>query len=207
MENEVRASQSIRRIRTLLQKREMEVQPLNLNEVASDVVRLVTGDAMRRRIEIKSNLDPQLPLICGDRIHLQQVLLNLILNGMDAMMNSPEGLRHLTIQTFRKDDEMIGLSVSDSGHGIPADLLPHIFESFFTTKKEGMGLGLSIAKSIIEKHNGRIRVDSRPHTGAVFRIELPAVPNCETTLDAVGTPSATGQLFAGAANVTDRNGH
>ena len=84
MENEVRASQSIHRIRTLLQKREMEVQPLNLNEVASDVLRLVTGDALRRRIEIKSNLDPQLPLICGDRIHLQQVLLNLILNAMDA---------------------------------------------------------------------------------------------------------------------------
>jgi PAS domain S-box-containing protein len=202
MENEVRASQSIHRIRTLLQKREMEVQPLNLNEVASDVVRLVTGDALRRRIEIKSNLDPHLPLICGDRIHLQQVLLNLILNGMDAMMNSPEGLRHLTIQTFRKDDTTIGLSIADSGHGIPGDLLPHIFESFFTTKKEGMGLGLSIARSIIEKHNGRIRVDSRPHTGAVFRIELPA----DGTVDGAAAP-ANRQMFAGAVNVTDRNGH
>jgi two-component system sensor kinase FixL len=206
MENEVRASQSIHRIRTLLQKREMDVQPLNLNEVASDVLRLVTGDALRRRIEIKSNLDPRLPLICGDRIHLQQVLLNLIMNGMDAMMNSPEGLRHLTIQTFRKDDATIGLSVSDSGHGIPGELLPHIFESFFTTKKEGMGLGLSIAKSIIEKHNGRIRVDSNPLTGAVFRIELPTVPNCDGTVEGAAPPSANGQLFAGAANVPEQNG-
>jgi len=171
------------------------------------VVRLVTGDALRRRIEIKSNLDPHLPLICGDRIHLQQVLLNLILNGMDAMMNSPEGLRHLTIQTLKKDDVMIALTVSDSGHGIPGDLLPHIFESFFTTKKEGMGLGLSIAKSIIEKHNGKIRVDSRPHTGAVFRIELPAVPNCDMTVDGAAVPSTNRQLFADAVNVTDRNGH
>jgi two-component system sensor kinase FixL len=207
MENEVRASQSIHRIRTLLQKREMEVQPLNLNEVAADVVRLVTGDALRRRIEIKSNLEPHLPQICGDRIHLQQVLLNLILNGMDAMMNSPEGLRHLTLQTFRKDEATIGLSISDSGHGIPGELLPHIFESFFTTKKEGMGLGLSIAKSIIEKHNGRIRVDSKPHTGAVFRIELPAVPNCDRTVDGAAPTHANGQLVAGAAKVTERNGH
>jgi signal transduction histidine kinase len=180
---------------------------LNLNEVAADVVRLVTGDALRRRIEIKSNLEPHLPQICGDRIHLQQVLLNLILNGMDAMMNSPEGLRHLTLQTFRKDEATIGLSISDSGHGIPGELLPHIFESFFTTKKEGMGLGLSIAKSIIEKHNGRIRVDSKPHTGAVFRIELPAVPNCDRTVDGAAPTHANGQLVAGAAKVTERNGH
>jgi PAS domain S-box-containing protein len=206
MENEVRASQSIHRIRTLLQKREMEVQPLNLNEVASDVLRLVTGDALRRRIEIKSNLDPQLPLICGDRIHLQQVLLNLILNGMDAMMSSPEGFRHLTIQTFRKDNATIGLSVSDSGHGIPRELLPHIFESFFTTKKEGMGLGLSIAKSIIEKHNGRIRVDSNPLSGAVFRIELPTASNCDLMVESAESPTAKRQLLGSIAEHGERTG-
>jgi PAS domain S-box-containing protein len=202
-DNELRASQSIHRIRTLLQKREMEVQPLNLNEVAADVIRLVTGDALRRRIEIKSTLDPQLPHICGDRIHLQQVLLNLILNGMDAMMHSPEGLRHLTIQTFRTGSARIGLSVSDSGHGIPRDLLPHIFESFFTTKKEGMGLGLSIAKSIIEKHNGRIHVDSNPLSGAVFRIELPAATNCDRN-DA--TPGSENQELLGSLNGSEHNG-
>jgi PAS domain S-box-containing protein len=196
-DNELRASQSIHRIRTLLQKREMEVQPLNLNEVASDVIRLVTGDALRRRIEIKSTLDPQLPHICGDRIHLQQVLLNLILNGMDAVMSSPEGLRHLTIQTFRTGSANIGLSVSDSGHGIPRDLLPHIFESFFTTKKEGMGLGLSIAKSIIERHNGRIAVESNPLSGAVFRIELPAATNREQN---GATPGSENQELLGSLN-------
>jgi two-component system, LuxR family, sensor kinase FixL len=206
MENESRASQSIQRIRTLLQKRDMEVEPLNLNEVAQDVIRLVTGDGLRRRIEIKSTLEPQLPPIYGDRIHLQQVLLNLILNGMDAMMNSPEGLRHLTIQTFRKDSATIGLSVADSGHGIPRDLLPHIFESFFTTKKEGMGLGLSIAKSIIEKHNGRIRVDSNPLSGAVFRIELPVVPNCDLMVEGANSPSENQPLLATTADHGKRNG-
>jgi PAS domain S-box-containing protein len=206
MENEVRASQSIHRIRTLLQKREMEAQPLNLNEVASDVLRLVTGDALRRRVEIKSNLDPQLPLVCGDRIHLQQVLLNLILNGMDAVLSSPEGLRHLTVQTSRKDHDTITLSVSDSGHGIPGDLLPHIFESFFTTKKEGMGLGLSIAKSIIEKHNGRIRVDSNARSGAVFRIELPAMTNGDMMLEGMESRSASREVLATTADPDERNG-
>jgi signal transduction histidine kinase len=205
-DNELRASQSIRRIRTLLQKRDMEVQPLNLNEVASDVVRLVTGDALRRRVEIKSNLDPHLPLIYGDRIHLQQVLLNLIVNGMDAMMSSPEGLRHLTIQTSRTGEATIGLSVADSGHGIPADLLPHIFESFFTTKKEGMGLGLSIAKSIIEKHNGRIRVDSSPRSGAVFRIELPAAADCETRAEVQIPATDKQQLLVSSAKYRDGSG-
>jgi PAS domain S-box-containing protein len=205
-DNELRASQSIHRIRTLLQKREMEVQLLNINEVASDVVRLVTGDALRRRIEIKSSLDPQLPLIYGDRIHLQQVLLNLILNGMDAMMNSPEGLRHLTIQTSRNGPATIGLSVSDSGHGIPGDLLPHIFESFFTTKKEGMGLGLSIAKSIIEKHNGRIRVDSNPRSGAIFRIDLPAAAGSETPAEGPVPAADKPQWLVESANCTQSNG-
>jgi two-component system, LuxR family, sensor kinase FixL len=206
MENESRANQSIHRIRTLLQKRDMEVQPLNLNEVAQDVLRLITGDALRRRIEIKSNLDPQLPLIYGDRIHLQQVLLNLILNGMDAMMSSPEGLRHLAIQTFRKDNATIDLSVSDSGHGIPGDLLPHIFESFFTTKKEGMGLGLSIAKSIIEKHNGRIRVESNPRSGAVFRIELPVAADCGLNSESASSRTENSQLSVGSAKRGERNG-
>jgi two-component system sensor kinase FixL len=205
-DNELRASQSIRRIRTLLQKRDMEVQPLNLNEVASDVIRLVTGDALRRRVEIKSNLDPHLPLIYGDRIHLQQVLLNLILNGMDAMMSSPEGLRHLTIQTSNTGRTTVVLSVSDSGHGIPADLLPHIFESFFTTKKEGMGLGLSIAKSIIEKHNGRIRVDSSPRSGAVFRIELPAAADCESRAEVQIPATDKQQLLVSSAKYRDGSG-
>jgi two-component system sensor kinase FixL len=193
MENEVRASQSILRIRALLQKRDMELQPLNLNEVASDVLRMVTGDAIRRRVEIKSNLDPQLPLIYGDRIHLQQVLLNLIMNGMDAIMTSPEGHRQLLIETSRKDNETNSLSVADSGPGIPTGLLPHIFQSFFTTKKDGMGLGLSIAKSIVEKHRGRIRVDSGPLTGAVFKMEFPVAANDDQRVDGSDRNSENGK--------------
>jgi len=105
--------------------------------------------------------------------------LNLVMNGMEAMADSPPGLRRLIVQTSKRDNSTIELSVYDSGHGIPHDLLPHIFESFFTTKKEGMGLGLAIVKSIVEKHNGKIRVDSNPRGGAVFRIEFPAMAVCD----------------------------
>jgi len=157
------------------------------------VLRMVTGDAIRRRVEIKSNLDPQLPLIYGDRIHLQQVLLNLIMNGMDAIMTSPEGHRQLLIETSRKDNETNSLSVADSGPGIPTGLLPHIFQSFFTTKKDGMGLGLSIAKSIVEKHRGRIRVDSGPLTGAVFKMEFPVAANDDQRVDGSDRNSENGK--------------
>jgi PAS domain S-box-containing protein len=186
-EYDLRAGQSIRRLRDLLQKHEMEVQPLNLNEVALDVIRLIAGDAQRRRIEVENYLEPGLPLILGDRVHLQQLLLNLAMNGMQAMTDSPLGLRRLIVQTSRKEDSTVELSVYDSGHGIPGDLLPHVFESFFTTKKDGMGLGLSIAKSIVQKHNGNIRVDSNPRGGAVFRIGLPAIPDSDL-MDKDATP-------------------
>jgi len=171
--NDLRASESIRRIRTLLRKREMEVQRLNLNELILDVVRLMASDAFRRRVELRKDLAPDLPAVRGDRVHLQQVLLNLILNAMDAMVNTPDSVRRITLQTTRNQEESIQVAVIDTGPGIAADKLPHLFESFFTTKKEGMGIGLSIARSIIVAHEGRIWAENNLWGGAAFRFSLP----------------------------------
>lgn len=171
--NDLRADQAIRRIRALLCKREMEMQPFDLNETLLDVLRLVTGDALRRRIQIRKEFAPGLPLVFGDRVHLQQVLLNLIVNGMDAMANTPEPARRLTVQT-KANGAGAEVAVADCGHGIAPDKMPRIFESFFTTKKDGMGLGLSIARSIIEAHRGRIWAESNFCGGATFHFTVRA---------------------------------
>ena len=171
--NDMRAGEAIRRIRALLSKRELEMQPLNLNDTVSDVLRLVAGDALRRRVQVQGELAVSQPLVIGDRVHLQQVLLNLIVNGMQAMMDQPETARRLTVRTSLKDGRTVAVSVSDTGHGVPPDKLVRIFESFFTTKKDGMGLGLSIAQSIIHAHGGRIWVVNHPAGGAEFQFTLP----------------------------------
>ena len=171
--NDLRADQAIRRIRALLCKREMEMQSFDLNETLLDVLRLVTGDALRRRIQIRKEFAPGLPSVFGDRVHLQQVLLNLIVNGMDAMKNTPEPSRQLTVQT-KANGAGVEVAVTDCGHGIAPDKMPRIFESFFTTKKDGMGLGLSIARSIIEAHRGRIWAESNFLGGATFHFTVRA---------------------------------
>jgi C4-dicarboxylate-specific signal transduction histidine kinase len=113
-------------------------------------------------------------MIRGDRVHLQQVLLNLVLNGMDAMADTPQEERWLTVGTAGYESGQVDLVVSDSGHGIRPDRFPKLFETFFTTKKEGMGLGLSISRMIVEAHHGQIRAENNGGRGATFRVTLPA---------------------------------
>jgi two-component system sensor kinase FixL len=138
-------------------------------------LRFVKGDALLRHVEIQADLSSDLPSVQGDRIYLQQVLLNLILNGMDAMASTPEAKRWLVVCTDRRKTGQVEVRVVDNGHGIPADKLRRIFDSFFTTKTGGMGLGLSIAKSIVRTHQGDIEAENNPCGGATFRIMLPAV--------------------------------
>lgn len=205
-EFDLKAGQSMRRIRGLLQKHEVELRPVNLNDVAVDVIRLIAADAQRRRIEVEDSLDPDLPLIWGDHVHLQQVVLNLAMNGIEAMANSPLCLRRLIVQTSATDESTVELSVHDSGHGIAANLLPHIFESFFTTKKQGMGLGLAIVKSIVEKHNGNIRVDPNTRGGTVFRIHLPAISEVQRTNQTIATRPKSSQAVLKFGGFSARNG-
>ncbi|HSF05859.1 MAG TPA: ATP-binding protein [Methylomirabilota bacterium] len=167
------AGDVINRLRALASKRPLEQQALDVNEVASDVLRLVESDARRRGITLRTELLPSLPAIAADRVCLQQVVLNLILNAMDAMDQVEPDERQLTVRTRRLDDA-VEVAVSDTGHGVPADRLPKLFDAFFTTKEEGLGLGLAIARSIVEAHGGRIWAEDHGGQGATFRLALPA---------------------------------
>jgi PAS domain S-box-containing protein len=169
-----RAGEVIRRMRGLLRKRELERQPLEINSLVEDVLQLVSGDAALRGVSLTADLGPILPKVGGDRVHLQQVLLNLILNGMDAMAGEPRDRRRLLVRTRSGADGQVELAVIDSGPGIAPDKLPRVFEPFYTTKPNGMGMGLSIARTIIDAHHGRIWAENNASGGAVFRMALPA---------------------------------
>jgi C4-dicarboxylate-specific signal transduction histidine kinase len=173
MDND-RASSVIRRLRSLLRKRSLEMIPLHVNSILRETHRFVSFEARRRGVEIFEDLAPGLPPVRGDKLHLQQVLLNLVINGMDAMSDMPEQARRITLESRASGDGIISISVRDQGPGIPPDHLPRLFDSFFTTKKTGVGLGLSIARSIIEAHHGRIWAENSPGGGAVFNISLQA---------------------------------
>ncbi len=168
-----RASEVIRRVRSLLRKTPPELQPLSLNDVVREVLGLVGGDALRRGIALEPDLSP-LPQVRGDRVQLQQALLNLVLNAMEALEQAKPGERRIVVHTALADDGSVELVVSDTGPGIPEERLPQVFESFYTTKKDGMGLGLSIVRSIVEAHDGRIEAGRNGSRGAFFRLRLPA---------------------------------
>jgi PAS domain S-box-containing protein len=165
------ATEIIDRLRNLVRKRPMEAQPVNVNELLAGIMRLVSSDALRRRVRMSMETMPLLPTVPADRISLQHVILNLVMNGMEAM-EPVEGHRELVLQT-RLAGDWVELSVCDSGPGISSEMLPKIFDAFVTTKREGIGLGLSIARTIVEAHRGRISASNGIGGGAIFRIALP----------------------------------
>lgn len=169
-----RAAEVIRRMRALLRKQEMERQPVEINSLVEDVCKLVRGDAALRGMSLTADLGPALPRVSGDRVHLQQVMLNLILNGIDAMAELPRERRRILVCSRLAAEGQVELAVIDAGHGIEPNKLPRLFEPFYTTKPNGMGMGLCIARTIIEAHQGRIWAENVPSGGAVFRIVLPA---------------------------------
>jgi signal transduction histidine kinase len=181
------ASEVIRRMRALFGKHEMELQPIDLNSLVHEVERLVSRDATLRGVLLSVDPAPGLLAVSGDRIHLQQVLLNLIVNGMDAVLNEPQERRRILVRTRSSAEGYAELAVIDSGQGIELAKLPRLFEAFYTTKPNGMGMGLSIARTIIEAHGGRIWAENDPSGGAVFRIALPAVTGGEGRRDQAST--------------------
>jgi PAS domain S-box-containing protein len=167
------AADIIERVRALARKRPLELMPLDLNDVVNDMLRLVGSDARRRGVVLGAELVPSLPAVAADRVSLQQVMLNLILNGMEAMDHAEADARRLTVRT-RRLEHAVEVAVRDTGSGIPADSLPKLFDAFFTTKRDGLGLGLAIARSIVESHGGRIWAEDHGGRGASFCLTLPA---------------------------------
>jgi signal transduction histidine kinase len=172
LQDDRRAGEVIRRMRSLLKKAPFEVKKIDLNDLVRETVEFLSTLAIGRNAELISLIAPDALPILGDRIQLQQVILNLFVNGIDAMKDTPSENRTITIRTSRVEN-FAQLSVSDRGPGIPEDKLKEVFEPFFTSKAEGMGMGLSIARTIIEAHNGLIWAKNRDHGGASFRIRLP----------------------------------
>ncbi|HXQ73909.1 MAG TPA: PAS domain-containing protein [Pyrinomonadaceae bacterium] len=168
----MRASEVIKRIRELLHKTPVEKAPVNINETIEEVIALVHGDVLRSKVHLKSQLAAHLPPVLGDRIQLQQVILNLILNARDAM--SGEHTRKLQITSRRNTTGAIVVAVRDTGHGFEIEDAKRIFEPFFTTKTGGMGLGLSISRTIIEAHGGTLRAAKNEDKGATIQFILPA---------------------------------
>ncbi|MBY5435339.1 sensor histidine kinase [Rhizobium leguminosarum] len=172
-EDDQRAGDIISRMRGLLKKRsEIDWQEFDLNDVTSSAIHIIHGEAERRGITLTSSRPPSELRVRADKIHVQQVILNLATNAMDAMLEAVPAGRTLTFATGLAN-EKAELRVSDTGDGIPEERLIRIFEPFYTTKQAGTGLGLSIARAIIETYGGTICADNRPEGGAVFRMVLP----------------------------------
>jgi signal transduction histidine kinase len=145
---------------------------LDINELINEVLVLLRNDLQKHRVTVQTDLSPQLPQVIGDRIQLQQVLLNLITNAIDSMANEDIS-RVLSIKSEVQDDGCVMISVADSGRGIASQDVDRIFNPLFTTKSDGMGMGLSICRSIVEGHDGRLWVAENMPRGAVFRFVLP----------------------------------
>jgi len=169
-----RAGDVIRHLRTLFVKSEAQIHPLDLNEVVSEVLKLIHSDLVARRINVSARLATTLPLVHGDRVQLQQVLLNLIFNACDAMAENRPDERDLAVITAPDGRGTAQVSIADKGRGIKVDMLDQLFKPFVTTKSRGLGLGLSICRSIIEGHGGRLWAVNNPERGATFCIALPA---------------------------------
>jgi signal transduction histidine kinase len=172
-EDDLRADGIVRRLRTLLRKRELQLEEVDVNALASSVLSLVLPDAVRRSIVIRTTLDPTLPRAFADPVHLQQVLLNLLINAMDAMKDTPVERRVLEVRTELCADNQVMVTVLDHGHGFKQEQKGKLFDSFYTTKDDGLGLGLSIARSIVTMHGGAIWAENRREGGASFAFTVP----------------------------------
>ena len=169
-----RAGQIIRRVHAFVRRSEPKCEPVDLNAILREAVGLVEPDAERRGVNIHQNLADPLPPVAADPVMIEQVAINLIRNGMDAMANIPRAGRDLLLVT-RLQDDMLILSVADRGKGIPADVAEKLFAPFFTTKEEGMGMGLNICRSIAELHRGRLSFEDNPGGGTIFHFSIPVL--------------------------------
>jgi PAS domain S-box-containing protein len=168
-----RASEVIRRVRALANKTDIEKVPLDVNDVVSEVIALVQRELISHQVSLRTEFAPALPTILGDRVQLQQVIINLVMNGIEAMQSVTDRPRELVIRSRQDETQQVLVSVTDCGVGIAAENAGRLFNAFFTTKSSGMGMGLSICRSIVEAHNGRLWATANGPHGATFQFTLP----------------------------------
>lgn len=173
VEDDKRAAEVIGRPRRLLKKGDPEYTDVDTNELVSEVARLVDADASLRNVCVRVDLAPGLAPVRGDRVQLQQVVLNLVLNGLDALRESPSGARTLDLWTAAELPAAVRVGVRDSGTGIAEADVEQVFEAFYTTKADGLGMGLAIARSIVDAHGGRLTAGNNADGGATVSFTLP----------------------------------
>jgi C4-dicarboxylate-specific signal transduction histidine kinase len=168
-----RASEVIRRVRALAKKSDLEKAPLDINDVVREVIALVQRQLFSHQVSVRMDLAPALPMIPGDRVQLQQVIINLVMNAIEAMQSVTDRPRELVIRSRQDEPQQVLLGVTDCGVGISTDDADRLFTAFFTTKTNGMGMGLSICRSIIEAHGGRLWATANMPHGVTFQFTLP----------------------------------
>jgi signal transduction histidine kinase len=193
----MRAAQVVRGARSMVRRKASEREPLHLNEIVEAVARLVASDLLMHQISLTVELAERLPVIVGDRVQLQQVVLNLLLNAIEAVAAQPRERRHVHIATASVE-QRAELVVSDTGAGVAPELATRLFDPFMTTKKDGAGLGLAIVRAVVDAHGGRVTAFTPAEGGAAFRVSLPASvyeetedSNCDFALSSVFTSVAT----------------
>jgi two-component system, LuxR family, sensor kinase FixL len=169
-----RAGDVIQRMRSLVKKEEVEFTPISIEGVIRDVVQLVHSDAILRNLRVEIQCQDGLPDVRGDRVQLQQVVLNLLLNAFEAMTETPSGEREVVMRA-QTNSAGVEISVRDHGIGLTRDNLAKIFDPFYTTKRDGLGMGLSISRSIVESHGGRLWTENNADRGATFYFTIPAI--------------------------------
>jgi len=174
-----RASDVIQRLRALYSKKEFTLEPLDLSEAAREVIALSLSDLQRNRVILRSELADDLPHVVGDRVQLQQVILNFLRNGSDAMVGIDDRPRHMLVKTEREAGDRVRLTVRDAGVGVDRQNIDKLFDPFYTTKSGGMGIGLSVSRSIIERHRGRVWAEPNDGPGATFAFSIPCRPETD----------------------------
>jgi len=167
-----RASEIISRMRVMMKKGDARLESRDLNADIEDVLRLLRSDLVSRNVRTTTILAPDLPAVSGDHVQLQQVMLNLIVNGCDAMQGTPPDQRMLEIATTRNSDGEVCVAIADRGFGIPPGMEERIFETFYSTKESGLGMGLAICRAIIKVHGGRLWAENNPGRGATFNFTI-----------------------------------
>jgi NO-binding membrane sensor protein with MHYT domain len=168
-----RAGEVIRRVRALANKSDVEKAPLDINDVVKEVIALVQGELVSHRVSLRMEFANALPVVPADRVELQQVVINLVMNGIEAMQSVTDRPRELLIRSLQDETQQVLVSVTDCGVGISAENADRLFNAFFTTKTNGMGMGLSICRSIMEAHDGRLWATANAPRGATFQFTLP----------------------------------